>query len=128
MTITTAEELDALPVRAVVLDKQGDPWVRHTASLGPWVSPETRSCHSERLARKWGPLTVLYRPDQPTEVASASDVQMPPESLRERMEADGRLWRLAVAAAANDQPARVLPSVEDIEELDRHINECEGLR
>lgn len=64
--ITSAAELDALPVGSVVIDKQGDAWVHRDYRLSPWISHETAPTHSERLARKWGPLTALYRPDAPS--------------------------------------------------------------
>ncbi len=62
--ITTAEELDALPVGSVVLDRDGDEWTKQ-ATPAVWVTPETRPFGSEHVTRKWAPLTLVSRPDAP---------------------------------------------------------------
>lgn len=59
--ITTAADLDALPMGSVVVDVAGDPWMKDTAF---WIGPETAPATPDRLAKKWGPLTVVYRPDR----------------------------------------------------------------
>jgi len=62
--ITTAEELDALPVGSVVRDRDRDEWTKR-ATPAVWVTPETRPFGSEYVARKWAPLTLVSRPDAP---------------------------------------------------------------
>ena len=72
-TITTAEELDALPVGSVWMDATGNYGWRHDQgfAIPTTVSierfPGVASLY--RFIRRFGafPLTVLYRPDQPTE-------------------------------------------------------------
>ena len=71
--ITTAEELDALPVGSVVRDRDRDEWTKR-ATPAVWVTPETRPFGSEYVARKWAPLTLVSRPDAPA----------PPAEDRER--------------------------------------------
>lgn len=58
-TITTVEELDALPNFAVVIDADMDVWQKRGAI---WVTHETAYHDSNRLAR-YGPFTVLYEPE-----------------------------------------------------------------
>jgi len=67
--ITTAEELDALPVGSVVRDRDRDEWTKR-ATPPVWVTPETRpfAFGSEDVARIWAPLTLVSRPDAPTAV------------------------------------------------------------
>lgn len=57
--ITTAEELDALPVGSVVRDAQGDLWLRQQGGWG-CLTAET---HFTVL--DFAPVAVLYRPDVP---------------------------------------------------------------
>ena len=56
--ITTAEELEALPERSVVLDRDGDAFQRRG---GLWCSYETSRLGSRKLA-KFRPITVLWTP------------------------------------------------------------------
>ncbi len=74
-TITTAAELDALPVGSVVArlhnDGRGnsvytlhwDGWYSATEPLRPWVGDASDQCDG-----RMPDLTVLYRPDQPEPV------------------------------------------------------------
>lgn len=68
--ITTTEELDALPLGAAALGADGHIW-QHTGR----VRQEWRSLtgggytYIEDMIRDTAPLTVLYRPGQPTEPA-----------------------------------------------------------
>ena len=61
--ITTAAELDALPVGSRVLDRFGD--VGQHCEQGVWSCPETVDLTSRYLAGHYGPFRVLYRPDRP---------------------------------------------------------------
>jgi hypothetical protein len=70
-TITTAAELEELPVGAVVVDRDGDAWTR--AYDGAWFTPETEPAGSIRLARKWAPLRVVHRGDVPPPPAPSDD-------------------------------------------------------
>lgn len=56
--LSDMHEIDALPEGSVVLDKHGDVWQYR---LGLWCSYETAPHGSERLARKYAPVTVLSR-------------------------------------------------------------------
>ena len=58
-TITTAEELDALPDGSAVVDKEGDVLTKHAHW---WHSYETAPLMSRKVA-KYGPLTVIHEPD-----------------------------------------------------------------
>ncbi len=62
-TITTAAELDALPVGSVVRDGSGDEG--HRCADGRWCYPETALLDAEHVAKHRAPLTVLFRPDAP---------------------------------------------------------------
>jgi sugar phosphate isomerase/epimerase len=57
-TITTAEELDALPNYSVLLDGDSDVWQKRGEE---WCSYETARSSSKRIA-KYGPMTVLHEP------------------------------------------------------------------
>ena len=70
--ITTAEELDALPVGSVVRDRDRDEWTKR-ATPAVWVTPETRPFGSEHVARKWAPLTLVSRPDAPAPPAEGRE-------------------------------------------------------
>jgi hypothetical protein len=56
-TITTAEELDALPALSVGLDADGDVWQRRS---GLWLDTDGRVARSAALLRVFGPVTVLH--------------------------------------------------------------------
>jgi hypothetical protein len=56
-TITTAEELDALPDGSVVLDRQHDVAEKHSGRL---LYRETRNMPLEYLAKHYCPFTVLH--------------------------------------------------------------------
>lgn len=60
-TITTEEELDALPAFSVVLDEDGDVWQKRAEE---WCSYETARSSSKRVA-KYQPLTVLHEGTKP---------------------------------------------------------------
>ncbi|WNM65465.1 hypothetical protein SEA_PHONEGINGI_63 [Microbacterium phage Phonegingi] len=73
--LSDMHEIDALPDGSVVLDAQGDVWQYRG---GLWCSYETASIGSERLARKYGPVTVLSRGEsRVTDLDGATD--LPPE-------------------------------------------------
>lgn len=59
-TVSTPEEIEALPDRTVLLDASGDVWQRRRRLSDKrwWTSYESEPVTSERLA-KWAPLTVL---------------------------------------------------------------------
>lgn len=57
-TVTTAQEIGALPEEAVLLDREGDAWQRRG---GYWCSYETSPMGSPWL-EKYAPLTVLHEP------------------------------------------------------------------
>ena len=63
--ITTADQLDALPLGCVLIDQQGDLWMvmgrGNNAALG---SPETGTFHAGHVLKKWGPLVLRWRPDE----------------------------------------------------------------
>ena len=67
-TITTAEELDALPAKSVILDRSGTPWVSDGDPTQPWASV----CEDpyggpiwEDSARIALPATVLHEGEKP---------------------------------------------------------------
>ncbi len=64
--ITTDDEIDALPLGSTLVDKMGDVWmVDHKSPVGSrLISPETQAMPAERVMRKYGPLTLVYRPDR----------------------------------------------------------------
>lgn len=57
--ISTAEELDALPNRSVVLDAYGVPYEK-TSTRRPWVCGVARFLSAEIV--EYAPLTVVWRP------------------------------------------------------------------
>ena len=66
-TVTTAAELDALPVGSVVLDGMGDAWQRSDASIDWWAPSNPFYCESDalnilELGGTDNPPRVLYRP------------------------------------------------------------------
>lgn len=74
--ITTAEELDALPVGSVVLDGIGDAWQRSDAHTDWWcpANPfyiEDGAATVLALGGTHNPVTVLYRPDTPRHAPAA---------------------------------------------------------
>lgn len=56
VVLSDPHEIDALPDRTVVIDRDGDVW-QYRAGL--WCSYETAAHGSEILAKKFGPVTVL---------------------------------------------------------------------
>ncbi|TDP29839.1 hypothetical protein [Nocardia ignorata] len=63
--ITTAAELDALPVGSIVADREGDPWKAlsiHGARR--WRGPFLGNYETGRFVDDWGPVTVLYVPTE----------------------------------------------------------------
>lgn len=56
-SITTAEELDALPALSVGLDADGDVWQKRS---GLWLDTDGRVARSAALVRTFGPVTVLH--------------------------------------------------------------------
>lgn len=81
--ITTGEALDLLPQGSVVLDSQGDMWLRDGER---WVSPDAADAYSDRIIRKWGPVTVLYNPDTERSRLEAAEAEI--ERLRRLVEAE----------------------------------------
>ena len=69
--ITTAAELDALPLGTLFIDRQGDVWIIDTHSRGfngnetYLIGPETGGVSAEVCVKKWGPLALIFRPDAP---------------------------------------------------------------
>lgn len=67
--ITTAEELDALPIRSVVIEPRGHVWIRHSDKWHcscdgcsvEWTSAEVLGDHLGATDR---PLTVLWTPEE----------------------------------------------------------------
>lgn len=64
-TITTAEELDALPTKSAILDRNGTPWVGDGDKVEPWASV----CEDPYGGPIWKnsvdialPVTVLHDP------------------------------------------------------------------
>ena len=89
-TIRTAAELDALPVKAVLLDEGGwpvwrDPYTGWCASNG------TQGIPADLLIAYGAPLTVLHDPSHPAPAARASEEQV-------RQIADG-LWADMIGAS-----------------------------
>ena len=66
-TIRTAEELAALPVGTVLRDGAGVVWLKFSGVMTEWRGTHGGIAPSEFVARKRWPLTVLYRPDLPTQ-------------------------------------------------------------
>lgn len=58
--VTTAEELDALPPGAIVLDLDGDPWKRGASGVW-WYGDQSQD--AEDLMDAYGPVTVLLVPE-----------------------------------------------------------------
>lgn len=56
--VRTVEELDALPVGSVILDRDGDVWKERG---GRWCGYGTATCSSARV-QHWAPFTVLFTP------------------------------------------------------------------
>ena len=94
--ITTGEALDLLPQGSVVLDSQGDVWLRDGER---WVSPETWPAYSDRIIRKWGPVTVLYNPDTERNRLEAAEAEI--ERLRCLVEAEDMHAALAPGEACD---------------------------
>lgn len=67
-TITTAEELDALPAESAILDRDRTPWVCDGDEVAPWASfcedlfggPIWKDSRDIRL-----PATILHDPSTP---------------------------------------------------------------
>lgn len=81
-TITSAAELDALPVGSVVRTSDGqDTWVCYLSEYGPrWVGVEVDPDdyavsieHKQHWLYDALPLTVLYRPDRPAAVTVSDE-------------------------------------------------------
>ena len=66
-TITTVSELRELPIGTVLTDRMSDVWMIDTyiGSSVKLCAPECASMLAEYVLRKWSPLTVQWRPDQP---------------------------------------------------------------
>lgn len=103
-TITTAEQLDALPVGSVVADADDTAWQvdlhemwHHTGYEGPQMS--------DRMAEHYGPLTVLYRPDAPhrAEEEPQIDLTPTPEQRAEQIEFARESQRRRVAVTMTGQ-------------------------
>ena len=116
--ITTAEELDALPVGSVVRDRDRDEWTKR-ATPPVWVTPETRPFGSEDVARKWAPLTLVSRPDASTAVVVKrfGDYDL-------ALNVDGSVtWRdTGRVPVLHDAPA---PAAEDREALARLLRDTD---
>lgn len=62
VTALYPEDIEALPDRTVIRDKQGDVWERRGKL---WCSYEMSPCDSVLVSRKWAPVTVLHRGEAP---------------------------------------------------------------
>ena len=80
-TITTVAELNALPVKTVLLDSGLYP-VWKTFVMGWCASNGTDEIEPYLLIRDGAPLTVIYRPDQP----QRTEAQIKAEALRDAAE------------------------------------------
>ena len=79
--ITTAEELDALPIMTVLADSGMWPFWRDRR-FGWCAANGTQDIPSDLAIRDGGPFIVLYRPDQP----QRTEAQIKAEALREAAE------------------------------------------
>lgn len=64
--VTTAAELDALPVGSVVLDAEGDAWQDRGYAAFNWcntTSGMNGGLDPELLVSTYGPLTLLHEPE-----------------------------------------------------------------
>ena len=86
-TITTVSELRGLPIGTVLTDRMSDVWMIDTyiGSSVKLCAPECASMLAEYVLRKWSPLTVQWRPDQPYR----TEAQIKAEALREAAETAG---------------------------------------
>ena len=119
-TITTAAELDALPVKVVLLDEGGWP-VWRDPHTGWCASNGTRGIPADLLIADGAPLTVLHDPSAPAPapsaatarheraVAYADDVAeggapVPDDYERHYCTEDGEDWPCGAARAAPQTP------------------------
>lgn len=141
--ITTAGELDALPVDAIVRGDDGRPWQRALRSMDPTTVWRTLDFRAYFPATAGGllPAVLLYRPDAPPAAPTAgvdrealvADITLLLESARNRCsccaEVDGELTdaanRLRMALAAQPTPA---PAVEDREGVRRAVRAIYDVR
>ena len=63
-TITTAEELDALPAGTIVMDRRGEPWLCCSYDGSCWEGLE--AVMTPRALIRLSPLRVLYVPEEAT--------------------------------------------------------------
>lgn len=65
--VTTSEQLDALPIKAVVKDTSDDVWQKFIGRYGGedrWYGVGAdRSMRSKELLRKFSPITIIYLPE-----------------------------------------------------------------
>lgn len=65
--VTTPEQLDALPIKAVVKDTSDDVWQKFIGRYGGedrWYGVGAdRSMRSKELLRKFSPITIIYLPE-----------------------------------------------------------------
>lgn len=123
--IRTPEELDALPVGSVVRDRDGDEWT--SLGEGVWETQETEPFGSDRIVRKWAPLTLVSRPDAPAPAVedrgalalARAAVEGPEPGPREVVPATEYV-RLARWALAAHQPAPTV-SAEKVREAAKPI-------
>ena len=113
-TITTAAELDALPVKVVLLDEGGWP-VWRDPHTGWCASNGTRDIPADLLIADGAPLTILHDPSDPAPAPSAvSDAA----GLGDRIAAlSARLAAVGFPACTchpgDDDSERCLPSPQD---------------
>ncbi|MGC4151526.1 MAG: hypothetical protein QM628_00410 [Propionicimonas sp.] len=97
-TITTAAELDALPLGTVFTDRDDDIWMISYFAGTPDVrltSPETAELPVRAVLKKWGPLTLQWRPDQPPATDEPATVKPSVEEVK------GVVWEHAAARSGD---------------------------
>jgi hypothetical protein len=121
--LTTAADLDALPLGSVVVDSMGDAWMKDAFDVphgGRWVSPESSGMQGERVLAKYAPLRLVYRPD--------TDLLAQAERERDDALFAVNACRLAVAAAEDDRDKwkYAVESVNaDVDRLQAQVNALE---
>ena len=66
--ITSAAELDALPLGCAFTDNSGDVCMLFSKSPLSLTGPETSTLTADYVLKHFGPLTLRWRPDQPQRV------------------------------------------------------------
>ena len=101
-TITTAAELDALPLGTVFTDRAGDVWMLDSHDGRQLIGPETTAPSALYVLDHFGPLTLQWRPDQPPATAE-------PATAKPNVEAVALALRNASRDRAGLSPTDRLP-------------------